>query len=61
MLDRNPALRKEVLKLLKRGWSPQQVAASLAQKYQQPIISYETIYRFIRGQNPVIPAKAGIQ
>ena len=50
MLDRDEVLREEVLDLLKHDWSPQQVSAGLARKHQRPVISYETIYRFVYAQ-----------
>ncbi|QBS11854.1 IS30 family transposase [Legionella geestiana] len=49
-LERQPALCQSVLDLLAMGWSPQAVAKRLAQERGCPIISYESIYRFIYGQ-----------
>lgn len=49
-LDRDSALRTEVLSLLKRGWSPEQVAGRLARETGRCVISHETIYRFIHAQ-----------
>jgi len=49
-LDRDPALRRAVLKRLARGWSPEQVAGRLAREAGRPVISYESIYRFIYAQ-----------
>jgi IS30 family transposase len=49
-LDRDDALREDVLAALKRGWSPEQIAGRLAAKAGQRIISHETIYRFIYAQ-----------
>jgi len=49
-LDRNSALRSEVLSLLKLGWSPEQVCGRLALDNGHCVISYETIYRFIYAQ-----------
>ncbi len=49
-LDRNAALREEVLAALKRGWSPEQVAGWLGAQAGQCVISHETIYRFIYAQ-----------
>ncbi len=49
-LDRDDALRAKVLALLRRGWSPEQVSGRLALDCGQPVISYETIYRFIYAQ-----------
>ena len=49
-LDRDPALRRAVLKRLARGWSPEQVAGRLAREAGCRVISYESIYRFIYAQ-----------
>ena len=49
-LDRNRPLREAVLAQLQRGWSPQQVAGRLAVEQHRPVISHETIYRFIYAQ-----------
>ena len=49
-LDRDSTLRATVLARLQHGWSPQQVAGRLARERQQPVISHETIYRFIYAQ-----------
>jgi len=49
-LDRNSALREAVLSRLARGWSPEQIAASLAREAGSQVISHETIYRFIYAQ-----------
>lgn len=49
-LDRRPALRDKVLSALSRGWSPEQVSGRLALEAGAPVISYETIYRFIYAQ-----------
>jgi len=49
-LDRNPALRRRVLSLLRGGWSPEAVAARLNRDNGRQTISYETIYRFIYAQ-----------
>ncbi len=49
-LDRDSHLRAVVLSLLQQGWSPQQVAGRLAREAGQPLISHETIYRFIYAQ-----------
>jgi IS30 family transposase len=50
LLERNPAVRRAVLKRLARGWSPEQVAGRLARDLGHPVISYESIYRFIYAQ-----------
>jgi IS30 family transposase len=49
-LDREPDLRRAVLERLARGWSPEQVAGRLKRERGRPVISHETIYRFIYAQ-----------
>ncbi|MGW8320708.1 MAG: IS30 family transposase, partial [Thermodesulfobacteriota bacterium] len=49
-LDRSPDLRQAVLSRLAQGWSPEQVAGRLAGDTGTPVISHETIYRFIYSQ-----------
>ena len=49
-LDRDSHLRTLVLSRLQQGWSPQQVAGRLAREAGQPLISHESIYRFIYAQ-----------
>ena len=49
-LERQPELRTAVLDLLAMGWSPQQVSERLARERGCPVISYESIYRFIYAQ-----------
>jgi len=49
-LERDDALRDEVLNHLKTGWSPEQIAGRLAREAGRSIISYESIYRFIYAQ-----------
>jgi IS30 family transposase len=46
-LERNDALRERVLNRLAVGWSPEQIAGRLAVDHGAPVISYESIYRFI--------------
>ena len=50
LLKRQPDLRKLVLDRLAMGWSPEQVAGRLAREQGSPIISHESIYRFIYAQ-----------
>ena len=50
MLERDDALREVVLGYLQQSWSPEQVAGYLARQAGAPVISHETIYRFIYGQ-----------
>ena len=49
-LDRDPSLRTQVLTRLQQGWSPEQVAGRLAREAGRPVISHESIYRFIDAQ-----------
>jgi IS30 family transposase len=49
-LLREPDLQARVLKLLRRGLSPEAVAGRLALEHGQKLISHETIYRFIYAQ-----------
>ncbi len=49
-LERDAALRDVVLGYLRTGWSPEQVSGRLARDASGPVISHETIYRFIYGQ-----------
>ena len=49
-LDRDPTLRRQVLTRLQQGWSPEQVAGRLAREAGRPVISHESIYRFIDAQ-----------
>ena len=49
-LLRNADLQSLVLNRLSQGWSPAQVAGRLKKENRQPVISYESIYRFIDAQ-----------
>jgi IS30 family transposase len=49
-LERDEGLRETVLGQLARGWSPEQVSGRLAREAGRPVISHETIYRFIDAQ-----------
>src|SRR5712692_5020158 len=49
-LDREPDLRRAVLERLARGWPPEQVAGRPKRERGRPVISHETIYRFIYAQ-----------
>ena len=49
-LDRLPELRDRVLGRLRDGWSPEQIAGRLAVETGAPVISHESIYRFIYAQ-----------
>jgi IS30 family transposase len=49
-LEREAHLRRAVLERLGCGWSPEQIAGRLAREAGYPVISYETIYRFIYAQ-----------
>jgi IS30 family transposase len=49
-LERDDILRDLVLDHLKRGWSPEQISGWLARQKDTPVISHESIYRFIYAQ-----------
>ncbi len=49
-LERQPALRTLVLERLAMGYSPEQIAGRLALDHGSPVISHESIYRFIYAQ-----------
>jgi IS30 family transposase len=49
-LERDPTLRGAVLERLAAGWSPEQTAGRINREASHPVISYETIYRFIYAQ-----------
>jgi IS30 family transposase len=49
-LERDEQLRETVLDRLASGWSPEQVAGRLALDAGHPVISHETIYRFVHAQ-----------
>ena len=49
-LERDAALREQVLARLKQGCSPEQVAGRMAREAGQKVISHETIYRFVYAQ-----------
>ena len=49
-LDRDSALREQVIARLQQGWSPEQVSGRLALDSGKRVISHETIYRFIYAQ-----------
>lgn len=49
-LLRQPELQELVLKLLKRGLSPEAIAGRLAFEHGKKLISHESIYRFIYAQ-----------
>lgn len=49
-LERDAALRGQVLEGLSKGWSPEQVAGRLKLKEGRPVIGHESIYRFIYAQ-----------
>ncbi len=49
-LDRDDDLRERVLAMLMRSRSPEQVAGHLRQEAGKPVISYESIYRFVYSQ-----------
>jgi IS30 family transposase len=49
-LDRDGELRRQVLSRLGWGWSPEQVSGRLGVEAGRPVISHETIYRFVYAQ-----------
>lgn len=49
-MDRDAALREQVLTRLSWGWSPVQTAGRLKRELGKAVISHETIYRFIYAQ-----------
>ena len=49
-LDRDVALRDQVLGALAKGWSPEQVSGRLKLEAGRSVIGCETIYRFIYAQ-----------
>lgn len=49
-MERQPALRTLVLERLAMEYSPEQVAGRLALEQGKPVISHESIYRFIYAQ-----------
>jgi IS30 family transposase len=49
-LERDDALREEVLGRMADGWSPEQICGRLALDRGGPVISHETIYRFVHAQ-----------
>lgn len=46
-LSRDDALRTHVRGRLESGWSPEQIAGQLKLQHGQPVISYESIYRYV--------------
>jgi len=42
-----PELRATVWEALRKGWSPEQIAGRLRRLHGRPVISHESIYRFI--------------
>ena len=46
-LTASPELRAIVREALRQGWSPEQIAGRLRRTRGQPVISHESIYRFI--------------
>jgi IS30 family transposase len=49
-LEREPGLRRAVIERLAEGWSPEQIAGRLAREAAHPVLSHESIYRFIYAQ-----------
>ena len=46
-MERSSPLRDMVLDLLAMGWSPEQVAGRLEREHGKPVISAESIYRYV--------------
>jgi IS30 family transposase len=49
-LERDDALREDVLDRMADGWSPEQICGRLALDAGHRVISHETIYRFVHAQ-----------
>ena len=49
-LERDTPMCEAVLSRLSQGWSPEQAAGRLASESGHPVISHESIYRFIYAQ-----------
>lgn len=49
-LEREDALREDVLDRMADGWSPEQISGRLALDAGHRVISHETIYRFVHAQ-----------
>jgi transposase, IS30 family len=49
-LEREGALREEVVACLSRGWSPEQTCGFLRRRHGRQVISPESIYRFVHAQ-----------
>ena len=49
-LERDDGLRETILDRLADGWSPEQVCGRLARAAGHPVISHETVYRFVYAQ-----------
>ena len=49
-LERDPALREQVLAGFARRWSPQQIAERLARESGRRVLCHESIYRFVYRQ-----------
>ena len=49
-LDREDGLREIILDRLAIGWSPEQICGRLAREAGHPVISHESIYRFVYAQ-----------
>jgi len=44
--------RKYVVRMIKKGWSPEQIAGRIAKDYSGLTISYEAVYQFIYEEKP---------
>ena len=43
----HPCLKKQIVEMIKKGWSPQQITGRLRLE-NKPFVSHETIYKMIR-------------
>lgn len=49
---KNEPTRKYVVKMIKKGWSPEQIAGSIAEVHPGQAIGYEAIYQYIYEEQP---------
>jgi IS30 family transposase len=49
-LERDDALREDILDRMAAGWSPEQICGRLALDAGRRVISHETLYRFVHAQ-----------
>jgi len=51
-IENNPVLEKYIINKTKKYWSPEQIAGRLRRKCGETIICHESIYTYIREDNP---------